>query len=36
MVSVITAIIVFFMGMSVPIGIMLKNRIKRNSDGTVD
>ena len=36
MVSVITAIIVLFMGMSVPIGIMLKNRIKRNSNGTVD
>ncbi len=36
MVSVITAIIVFFMGMSIPIGIMLKNRIKRNTDGFVD
>jgi ABC-type uncharacterized transport system permease subunit len=36
MVSVITAIIVFFMGMSIPIGIMLKNRIKRNTDGSVD
>lgn len=36
MVSVITAIIVFFMGMSIPIGIMLKNRIKRNANGFVD
>ena len=36
MVSVITAIIVFFMGMSVPIGIMLKNRIKRKTHGTVN
>ena len=31
MVSVITGIIVFFMGMSVPIGILIKNNIKRKS-----
>ena len=35
MVSVITAIIVFFMGMSIPIGIMIKNRVKRKADGSV-
>ncbi len=35
MVSVITGIIVLFMGMSVPIGLMVKNRIKRNSNGTL-
>jgi simple sugar transport system permease protein len=33
MVSVITAIIVFFMGMSIPIGILIKDRIKRKSHG---
>jgi simple sugar transport system permease protein len=34
MVSVITAIIVLFMGMSAPIGIMIKDRFKRKSHGT--
>ncbi len=33
MVSVITAIIVLFMGMSIPIGILIKDRIKRRSHG---
>jgi general nucleoside transport system permease protein len=35
MVSVITGIIVLFMGMSVPIGILIKDSIKRKSHGTV-
>lgn len=35
MVSVITGIIVFFMGMSIPIGLLVKNRIKRSSNGTL-
>ena len=35
MVSVITAIIVFFMGMSIPIGVLIKDRIKRRSHGSV-
>ncbi len=33
MVSVITAIIVFFMGMSVPLGVLIKDRIKRKRHG---
>jgi simple sugar transport system permease protein len=35
MVSVITGIIVLFMGMSAPIGVLVKNRINRKSNGTV-
>lgn len=35
MVSVITGIIVFFMGMSVPIGILIKDNIKRKSHDNV-
>jgi simple sugar transport system permease protein len=35
MVSVITGIIVLFMGMSAPIGVLVKNRINRKSHGTV-
>ncbi|MBI9103833.1 MAG: ABC transporter permease [Spirochaetales bacterium] len=35
MVSVITGIIVFFMGMSIPIGILIRNRLKRSRNGTL-
>ncbi|MEW6549474.1 MAG: ABC transporter permease [Spirochaetota bacterium] len=35
MVSVITGIIVLFMGMSAPIGTLVKNRLNRKSHGTV-
>ncbi len=35
MVSVITGVIVLFMGMSAPIGVLVKNRINRKSHGLV-
>ena len=35
MVSVITGVIVLFMGMSAPIGVLVKNRINRKSHGSI-